>query len=139
MTCRYDYRDGWPPNPNQTEPVLVSGHAYSEDLITWHYSSGPQPFDPWVIYEDGSRANYSTFERPHLVFDENGVCIASNLATETLCVLALAREHAHIMTAHTDTIMSRTSEIRAFFTHTCAHTHTYTWDNLGRRHHFPAC
>lgn len=26
---RYDYRDGWPPNPNQTEPVLVSGHAVS--------------------------------------------------------------------------------------------------------------
>lgn len=26
---RYDYRDGWPPNPNQTDPVLVSGHAVS--------------------------------------------------------------------------------------------------------------
>jgi hypothetical protein len=67
----YDYRDGWPPNPNQTEPVLVSGHAYSTDLRTFHYSVEPgktlgesQPFDPWVVFDDGSRQNYSTFERP---------------------------------------------------------------------------
>merc|ERR1719310_1975966 len=35
LTHRYDYRDGYPPNPNQTMPVLVAGHAYSEDLRTW--------------------------------------------------------------------------------------------------------
>jgi len=35
----YDYRDGWPVNPNQTMPVLVSGHAYSMDLTTWGYRS----------------------------------------------------------------------------------------------------
>ena len=32
---RYDYRDGWPPNPNQTMPVLVSGHGYSADGVEW--------------------------------------------------------------------------------------------------------
>ena len=66
-------RDGWPVNPNQTEPVLVSGHAFSVDGVHWNYSSGPQPFDPWVVFEDGSRQNFSTLERPHLVFDETGV------------------------------------------------------------------
>ena len=48
---RSDYRDGYPANPNQTMPILVSGHAYSQDLLTWHYSMGSQPFDPWLIYE----------------------------------------------------------------------------------------
>ena len=37
----YDYRDGYPPNLNQTMPVLVSGHAYSTDLRTLHYSVTP--------------------------------------------------------------------------------------------------
>ncbi len=76
----YDYRDGYPPNPNQTMPILVSGHAYSTDLRTLHYSVSPseslgeaQPFDPWVYYDDGTRQNFSTFERPHLVFNEDGV------------------------------------------------------------------
>jgi len=66
-------RDGWPVNPEQADPVLVSGHAFSVDGIHWNYSAGPQPFDPWVIFEDGTRQNFSTFERPHLVFDEAGV------------------------------------------------------------------
>lgn len=70
---RYDYRDGWPINPNQTEPVLVSGHAFSKDLHEWHYSMGQQPFDPWVTFEDGTRQNFSTLERPHLVFNDAGV------------------------------------------------------------------
>ena len=61
---RYDYRDGWPTNPSQSEPVLVSGHAFSTDLQEWHYSMGKQPFDPWVVFEDGTRQNYSTLERP---------------------------------------------------------------------------
>ena len=35
----YDYRDGYPANPNQTMPILVSGHAFSDDgLQTLHYS-----------------------------------------------------------------------------------------------------
>jgi len=70
---RYDYRDGWPPNPNQTEPVLVSAHAYSTNMYEWHYNTLPQPFDPWTFSEDGARVNFSTFERPHLVFNEAGI------------------------------------------------------------------
>merc|ERR1712226_905630 len=31
LAHRYDYRDGWPVNPNQTMPVLVSGHAFSRN------------------------------------------------------------------------------------------------------------
>ena len=61
-------------------PILVSGHAFSTDLRTLHYSVSSteslgesQPFDPWVIYDDGTRQNFSTFERPHLVFNEDGV------------------------------------------------------------------
>ena len=52
--------------------MLVSGHAYSTDLETWHYSMGRQPFDPSVVYTDGTVQNFSTFERPHLVFDSSG-------------------------------------------------------------------
>ena len=76
----YDYRDGYPANPNQTMPVLVSGHAYSTDLTSWGYSvekgkglGESQPFDPTVIYDDGSVQHYSTFERPHLIFNAEGV------------------------------------------------------------------
>ena len=32
-----------------------------------------QPFDPMVTYDDGSVQYYSTFERPHLVFNDDGV------------------------------------------------------------------
>lgn len=73
LVHRYDYRDGWPVNKNQSEPVLVSGHAFSTDAVNWHYSMGPQPFDPWVAFEDGTQQNFSTFERPHLVFNDQGV------------------------------------------------------------------
>jgi hypothetical protein len=57
----YDYRDGYPANPNQTMPVLVSGHAFSTDLHTLHYSvvegvslGATQPFDPVVRFDDGT-------------------------------------------------------------------------------------
>ena len=70
----YDYRDGYPINPKQTMPILVSGHAFSTDLQTLHYSvtqgeslGAAQPFDPVVRFDDGSVQNFSTFERPHFV------------------------------------------------------------------------
>eukprot|EP01065_Artemidia_motanka_P004619 TRINITY_DN121_c0_g1_i5.p1 TRINITY_DN121_c0_g1~~TRINITY_DN121_c0_g1_i5.p1 ORF type:complete len:406 (+),score=117.13 TRINITY_DN121_c0_g1_i5:59-1276(+) len=71
LAHRYDYRDGYPPNPNQTEPVLVSGHAFSVDGVNWHFSD-VQPYNNWVDYTDGTRRYYATFERPHLVFDDAG-------------------------------------------------------------------
>ena len=30
---RYDYRDGCPANPNQTMPVLVSGHGKNKKIF----------------------------------------------------------------------------------------------------------
>ena len=70
LVHRYDYRNGYPQNPNATQPMLVSGHAYSEDGLDWHYSPVP-PYEAIVRLQSGKEIHYSTFERPHLVFDEN--------------------------------------------------------------------
>jgi len=69
LTHRYDYRDGYPPNPNQTNPVLVAGHAYSRDLFQWHLSAEP-PFDSSITFVGGKTQNFATMERPHLVFTD---------------------------------------------------------------------
>eukprot|EP00940_MAST-03C_sp_MAST-3C-sp2_P002348 g2348.t1 len=65
---RYDYRDGYPANPNETLPILVSGHAYSADGLSWHFNSAQQPFDAALRFENGTTQLFSTFERPHFVF-----------------------------------------------------------------------
>ena len=71
LSHNYDYRDGWPQNPNATLPVLVAGHGYSEDGINWHFGEVP-PYNSWADYADGSRKMFATMERPHLVFDAHG-------------------------------------------------------------------
>lgn len=68
LTHRYDFRNGWPYNPNQTEPVLVSGHAWSRDGLNWQFQD-EQPYWGQLNFADGSVHNCSTFERPHLIFD----------------------------------------------------------------------
>lgn len=72
LAHRYDYRDGWPRNPNQTEPVLVSGHGFSTDGVEWHFNSAEQPYDATVTFANGTSQQFSTFERPHLLFNEKG-------------------------------------------------------------------
>ena len=72
LAHRYDYRDGWPANPNQTEPVLVSGHGFSRNGIDWHFNIAEQPYNATITFENGTRQFFSTFERPHLVFDDAG-------------------------------------------------------------------
>ena len=52
-----------PINPGQTMPVLVSGHGFSLDGVTWHFNIAEQPYNPWVTFANGTRQNYSTFER----------------------------------------------------------------------------
>ena len=42
LAHRYDYRDGWPVNPNQTMPILVSGHGFSRDGVDWHFNQAEQ-------------------------------------------------------------------------------------------------
>lgn len=39
LAHRYDYRDGFPVNPNHTMPVLVSGHDFSHGGKEWHINS----------------------------------------------------------------------------------------------------
>lgn len=68
---RYDYRDGWPPNPNQTNPVLVSGHGFSADGFNWYYNDNP-PYPSQVTFDDGTVQYFATMERPHLIFDKDG-------------------------------------------------------------------
>lgn len=72
LTHRYDYRDGYPPNPNQTMPVLVAGHAYSDDLHTWHLNMEPT-FDSQITFANGTVQYFATMERPHLIFNDAGV------------------------------------------------------------------
>eukprot|EP00937_MAST-01D_sp_MAST-1D-sp2_P000578 g578.t1 len=69
LAHRYDTRDGWPVNPNQTEPVLVSGHGYSRDGIDWRFNVAEQPYDAVVRFANGTVQKFSTFERPQLLFD----------------------------------------------------------------------
>jgi len=71
LAHRYDYRDGYPPNPDQTMPVLVAGHAFSEDLFTWHLSLEP-PFDNHLTFANGTVQHFATMERPHLIFNDAG-------------------------------------------------------------------
>ena len=47
----------------------VSGHLFSADGLTWSESS-VQPYQHAVEYRDGSTQNFSTIERPKLVFDD---------------------------------------------------------------------
>jgi len=70
LAHRYDYRDGYPVNPNQTVPLLVSGHGFSSDGVSWHFNNERQPYDALITFVNGTTQQFSTFERPHLVFDE---------------------------------------------------------------------
>ena len=70
LAHNYDYRDGWPVNPNQTMPVLVSGHGFSTDGVKWQFNSAEQPYDAVVRFENGTAQHFSTFERPHLLFND---------------------------------------------------------------------
>ena len=72
LAHRYDYRDGWPVNPAQTMPVLVSGHGFSDDGVNWKFNSAEQPYDAVVTFANGTKQMFSTWERPHLVFDADG-------------------------------------------------------------------
>jgi hypothetical protein len=70
-----DFKLGW----------IVSGHAYSEDLIHWTQQP-TQPFPNWYMRDDGTNVTISTRERPKLFLNDqnepialmNGVCSALN-------------------------------------------------------------
>lgn len=61
LAHRWDYKDGFPVNPQQTMPVLVAGHGYSLDGIDWHFNVAEQPYNPWVTFVNGTQQNYSTY------------------------------------------------------------------------------
>ena len=69
LAHRYDYKDGWPVNPAQTMPILVSGHGFSKDGIDWHFNVAEQPYNATITFVNGTHQQFSTFERPHLLFD----------------------------------------------------------------------
>ena len=78
LVHRYDYSQGDPwdstSTPVSAPHAIVSAHAFSLDATTWHFSLVGQPFGPWVSFDDGTAKNFSSFERPKLVFDpETGV------------------------------------------------------------------
>jgi hypothetical protein len=70
-------------NTDDIPGFIVSGHAYSPDLIHWTQQS-TQPYPHWYIREGGINVTISTRERPKLVMNEqneplalvNGVCNA---------------------------------------------------------------
>ena len=92
----YDYRDGWPANPNATVPTLVAGHAFSLDGVDWLTSDVP-PYGNAVTYEDGTTRSFATVERPHLMFDRDSGEIAylvngvSDVWGDEPCSVMLAR------------------------------------------------
>lgn len=69
LAHRYDYRDGYPVNPAQTMPLLVSGHGFSRDGVAWGFNSAEQPYDAVVRFANGTAQSFSTYERPHLLFN----------------------------------------------------------------------
>lgn len=110
LAHRYDYRDGYPANPNQTMPVLVSGHGFSTDGATWHFNSEQQPYDAQITFVNGTTQLFSTWERPHLVFDPhsglpthlvNGVQASQPQRYITQHTWALAcKPFRHVQTCH---------------------------------------
>ena len=72
LSHRFDFADGWPVNPNETLPILVSGHGFSTDGLNWGFNVAEQPYDAAVVFENGTLQNFSTYERPHLVFNSKG-------------------------------------------------------------------
>lgn len=48
----------------------MSGHGFSEDGVTWHFNSAQQPYNGVITFENGTLQHFSTYERPHLVFNE---------------------------------------------------------------------
>eukprot|EP00927_Polykrikos_kofoidii_P078659 TRINITY_DN75465_c0_g1_i1.p1 TRINITY_DN75465_c0_g1~~TRINITY_DN75465_c0_g1_i1.p1 ORF type:complete len:479 (+),score=28.93 TRINITY_DN75465_c0_g1_i1:93-1529(+) len=78
---------------DRCEVATVSAHAFSEDGFTWR-SGGAQPFTNQVEVRGIGLVNYSTRERPHLVFDSSGrmtylitgVCHANSCPNEAPCV-----------------------------------------------------
>tara|TARA_B110000208_G_C11774792_1_gene431597 strand:+ start:1265 stop:2497 length:1233 start_codon:yes stop_codon:yes gene_type:complete len=73
LAHRYDYRDGWPVNPNQTMPILVSGHGFSVDGVTWGFNAAEQPYSGVIKFVNGTTQQFSTFERPHLLFNSKQI------------------------------------------------------------------
>ena len=66
----YDFRNGFPLDPAAPHPLQVSAHAFSAPpFLEWHYNIDAQPYDPRITFENGTVQNFSTWERPHLLFD----------------------------------------------------------------------
>ena len=66
----YDFRNGYPPNPAAPQPIQVSAHAFSAPpFLEWHYNVDAQPYNAWITFQNGTTQNFSTWERPHLLFD----------------------------------------------------------------------
>lgn len=72
LVARGAGRDGWPVTPEQTMPVLVSGHGFSLDGLEWRFNVAEQPYNASITFENGTRQHFSTFERPHLLFNADG-------------------------------------------------------------------
>lgn len=59
-------------NPNQTMPVLVSGHGFSLDGRDWRFNIAEQPYNATINFANGTVQQFSTFERPHFLFNKDG-------------------------------------------------------------------
>ena len=43
--------------------------GFSKDGIDWHFNVAEQPYNATITFVNGTRQQFSTFERPHLLFD----------------------------------------------------------------------
>ena len=48
------------------------GSGFSLDGVDWRFTAAEQPYDPWIVFRNGTRQSFSTYERPHLVFNAAG-------------------------------------------------------------------
>jgi hypothetical protein len=47
-------------------------HGFSEDGSEWLFNVADQPYNASITFENGTRQHFSTFERPHLLFNAKG-------------------------------------------------------------------
>jgi hypothetical protein len=66
--------------PYSAHKECASGHAFSEDGLSWSFSP-TEPYNGTVFFTDGTSITFSTRERPHLVFADKNMSTPIGVVT----------------------------------------------------------